>query len=83
MPIVTPTDTNDDVSGSQHVSNGGTDFSYRDADFDDIDNATSIGFYEHFSRTATDYTGHYYRGDMRHFPAIVVNPPAYAVGMYI
>lgn len=77
-PILTPTDTNDDVNGSQHAVNGGTDFSYRDASLSDLSNAESFGFYEYFSREGSGYTGHYYNGDGNHFAAIVVNPPAYA-----
>lgn len=83
LPILTPTDTNDDVNGSQHVSNGGTDFTYRDATAQDLLAATSIGYYEYFSRTETGYTGIQYNGDGRLFPAIVINPPAYAIDTHL
>lgn len=78
-PILVPTSTNDDVNGSQHASNGGTDFTYRDADMDDVQRATTLGYYEYFSNYGVGYTGHYYNGDGRHFDAIVLDPPAYAV----
>lgn len=78
--VLVPTDTNDDdVNGSQHARNGGNDFTYRDATDDDLDGASTLGYYEYFSGYGSGYTGHYYQGDMRHFPAIVINPPTYAV----
>ena len=78
LPVLVPTDTNDDVNGSQDSGGGGTDFTYRTATWDDVDHATTLGFYEYFSVEGDHYTGHYYNGDRRHFDAIVVNPPAYA-----
>lgn len=81
--ILIPTDSNDDVNGSQHVSDGGNDFTYRDADWDEIENASSLGFYEYFSNFGDVYTGHYYEGDMNHFCAIVVDPPPYAVEVIV
>lgn len=78
-PVLIPTDTNDDVNGSQHASNGGTDFTYRDATGADVENGvTALGYYEYFSNEGDHYTGHYYNGDRRHFAALVLNPPAYA-----
>ncbi len=79
LPILVPTDTNNDVNGSQHARNGGTDFTYRDANWDDVENASALGYYEYFSETGFGYTGHYYEGSDRKFDAIVINPPAYAV----
>lgn len=76
--ILTPTASNDDMNGSQHVSNGGTDFTYRDAAMDDIYGASTLGYYEYFSGYYGGYTGHYYNGDGRHFDAVVIDPPAYA-----
>lgn len=79
LSILVPTDSNDDVNGSQHVSDGGSDFTYRDATFEDVQNATSIGHYEYFSNFGDVYTGHYYNGDGNYFSAIVIDPPSYAV----
>ena len=78
-PILTPTDKNDDVNGSQHAYNGGTDFTYRDVSWDEVNDASSLGVYDYFSNYAGEYTGHYYQGDESHFRALVVNPPAYAI----
>lgn len=80
-PVLTPTASNDDVNGSQHARNGGTDFTYRDVEEDDLDGVTGIGYYEYFSDTYSTgiYTGHYYQGSDRKFDAIVLNPPTYAV----
>ena len=78
LKVLTPTATNDDVNGSQHVSNGGTDFTYRDAEVEDVAAASTLGYYEYFSGYYGDYTGHYYNGDGHHFAALVVDPPAYA-----
>lgn len=77
--VVTPTATNDDVNGSQHASNGGTDFTYRDATEEDVAAASTLGYYEYFTGYGDQYTGHYYNGDGRYFDAIVLDPPAYAV----
>ncbi len=81
--VLTPTDTNDDVNGSQHAADGGTDFSYRDATASEIVNASTLGYYEYFSETLSGYTGHYYNGDGNHFEAVVVDPPAYAASYWI
>lgn len=80
--VLTPTDTNDDINGSQHVSNGGTDFTYRDVTDADITDAHSLGVYEYFSGSRGCYTGHYYHGN-NHFTAVVINPPAYAAAVYV
>lgn len=77
--VLIPTDENDDVTGSQHAANGGNDFTYRDATWDEINDANSMGVYDYFSNYGGVYTGHYYQGDGAHFQALVVNPPAYAV----
>lgn len=81
MRVLTPTASNDDVNGSQHVSNGGTDFTYRDIEEDDLDGVTGLGYYEYFSETYSggEITGHYYNGSEQKFDAIVLNPPAYAI----
>ena len=76
--VVTPTATNDDVNGSQHARNGGTDFTYQDAVDTDLDTASSLGYYEYFSTYGNCYTGHYYNGEGDYFEAIVLDPPAYA-----
>lgn len=76
--VLVPTETNDDVNGSQHVTNGGNDFTYRDATEDDVASATTLGYYEYFSGYGSVYTGHYYEGDSRYFEAVVLDPPAYA-----
>lgn len=78
IPILKSSQTNDDVNGSQHVSHGGSDFTYVDADEDDVESATTLGYYEYFSEYGANYTGHYYQGSERKFAAIVVDPPAYA-----
>lgn len=78
-PFLIRTDSNDDINGSQHVTGGGTDFTYRDATEDEIINAESLGYYEYFSRYGDVYTGHYYQGEDHHFEAIVVDPPTYAI----
>lgn len=79
IPILVPTDSNDDVNGSQHARGGGNDFTYRDATETDLEGAAGLGHYEYFSGYHGNYTGHYYEGDSRHFAAIVINPPAYAI----
>jgi hypothetical protein len=80
MKVLTPTDTNNDVNGSQHVSNGGTDFTYRDVTESDLWDATSIGYYDYFGTVNSSiYTGHSYEGSERRFSAIVINPPEYAI----
>ena len=83
LQVLVPTDSNNDVNGSQHVSEGGTDFTYRHATIDDLENAHSLGFYEYFSGYYGNFTGHYYNGDGNHFEALVVNPPAYAATVYL
>lgn len=85
MRVLTPTATNDDVNGSQHARNGGTDFTYRDVEEDDLDGVSGIGYYEYFSDTYSTgiYTGHYYNGSDQKFEAIVLNPPAYAVTVIV
>jgi hypothetical protein len=83
MLVLVPTDSNDDVNRSQHARDGGNDFGYRDATEDDLDGATTLGHYEYFSGYGSGYTGHYYNGDGRHFEAIVLNPPAYAISHHI
>lgn len=79
IKVLVPSDSNDDVNGSQHVSNGGTDFTYRDADSDDVVNGSALGFYPYFRKFYSGYTGHSYEGEGEFFSAIVVDPPAYAV----
>lgn len=79
--ILTPTASNDDVNGSQHASNGGTDFTYEDASYDQLQDSYGISFgtYDYFAREGDHYTGHSYNGEGYRFQAVVVNPPAYAV----
>lgn len=81
--VIMPSETNDDVNGSQHVSNGGTDFTYVDASASDIAEASTMGYYEYFSREGSHYTGHYYNGEPTKFAAVVVDPPAYAASIHI
>jgi hypothetical protein len=83
--VLTPTASNDDVNGSQHAHNGGTDFTYRDIEEDDLSDVSGIGYYEYFSETYSggEITGHYYNGSERKFEAIVINPPAYAVRVIV
>lgn len=76
--VLVPTESNDDINGSQHASGGGTDFTYRDATDDDLQSVSTLGYYEYFSSYRGAYTGHYYEGDGDHFEALVLNPPAYA-----
>jgi hypothetical protein len=85
MRVLTPTASNNDVNGSQHVRNGGTDFTYRDVEEDDLDGVTGLGYYEYFSETYSggEITGHYYEGSEQKFEAIVLNPPAYAVTVHV
>lgn len=79
--ILTPTATNDDVNGSQHAYNGGTDFTYEDASCDQLEASYGISFgtYDYFAVEGDHYTGHSYHGEDHRFEAVVVNPPAYAV----
>lgn len=81
LQVVIPCSTNDDVNGSQHAPNGGTDFSYEDASEDQIRNASTLGYYEDF-RIITPglryYTGNQYHGEGNFFAALVIDPPAYA-----
>lgn len=77
--ILISTDENDDVTGSQHAADGGNDFTYRDATWEEVNDATSMGVYDYFSRYNDVYTGRYNQGDAAHFQALVVNSPAYAV----
>jgi hypothetical protein len=83
IKVLTPTDTNDDVNGSQHAANGGTDFTYRDVDSDDVAAAETLGVYDYFAETFNGYTGHYYQGSDYKFQAIVINPPTYAISYTI
>lgn len=79
LQILKPTATNDDVNGSQHASNGGTDFTYEDATIEDVIEGSALGYYEYFANGyAGNYTGHSYEGSGERFAAAVVNPPAYA-----
>ena len=81
LPVLKPTATNDDVNGSQHVSNGGTDFGYDDATVDDVVDGSTLGYYENFAESygsSGSYTGHSYEGSGSRFAAVVVDPPAYA-----
>lgn len=85
-PVLIPTATNDDINGSQHASGGGTDFSYEDASDSQIENASSLGYYEHFrsiSSSGAPYTGNQYHGEGYMFAAVVVDPPAYAAELHI
>lgn len=78
--VLTPTSSNNDINGSQHVNGGGTDFTYEDVDAHQVANATSLGDYEYFSKGEYgDYTGHYYEGSPEKFRALVIDPPLYAV----
>lgn len=77
-----PTDTNNDVDGSQH--NGDIDFTYEDATEANVHEATNLGYYEYFSQYGFGtYTGHYYNGSDDKFAAIVINPLAYAATVQI
>lgn len=78
--LVTPTSTNDDVDGSQR---NGSDFTYRDVTEEEVAHASSLGYYEYFSRQGDIYTGHYYQGEGQKFDAIVIDPPAYEVDIYL
>lgn len=80
-PILTPRASNDDVNGSQHASNGGNDFTYEDASYDQLEDSYGINFgtYDYFAREGSHYTGHSYHGEDSKFAAVVVNPPAYTV----
>lgn len=85
-PVLTPTATNDDINGSQHVANGGTDFSYEDASDSQIEDASSLGYYEYFlpiTAGSSIYTGNQYHGEGFMFAAVVVDPPAYAAEIYL
>jgi hypothetical protein len=79
--ILTPTAANDDVNGSQHASNGGNNFTYEDASYDQLSDSYGLTFgtYDYFAREGSLYTGHSYHGEGNRFEAIVVNPPTYAV----
>lgn len=85
MRVLTPTDSNDDVDGSQHARNGGNDFTYREITEEDLENVSGLGYYEYFSEgyTGDVITGHYYHGSSNKFEAIVINPPAYAVSVTV
>jgi len=84
VQVLTPTATNDDVNGSAHVADGGTDFTYQDATENDAAAATSLGYYEYFSDCGYGtYTGHYYNGSSSKFVAVVIDPPAYAATVHI
>lgn len=80
--VLKRTATNNDVDGSQH--DGEIDFTYEDADENDVRETTSLGYYEYFSQYGFGtYTGHYYNGSDQKFAAIVINPPAYAATVYV
>lgn len=81
MRVLSPTSSNDDINGSQHAANGGTDFTYEDAREDQFHSASSLGFYEYFAETFGGYTGHYYHGSDQKFAAVVIDPPAYAASV--
>ncbi len=86
LMILKPTATNDDINGSQHARNGGTDFTYEDADLEDVAEASSLGYYEYFrsiSSSGSPYTGNQYHGEGYMFAALVVDPPAYAAEIHI
>jgi hypothetical protein len=78
LPVLVPSASNDDVNGSQHARDGGTDFTYRDATLEDAQTATTAGRYEYFAVYGDGYTGHYYQGSGSKFEALVLDPPAYA-----
>lgn len=80
--ILTPTASNNDVDGSQH--SGGSDFNYEDASESDIENATSLGWYSGFSAYVGGvYTGNQCDGYGPLFSAVVIDPPDYAVDIWI
>lgn len=84
MPVLKPTAANDDVNGSQHASNGGNDFTYEDAELEDVLNGSALGYYEYFGTISTNYyTGHSYHGSDSKFAAVVIDPPAYAATVQI
>lgn len=82
VQVLTPTATNNDTNGSQH-GDGDTDFTYRDVTESDLSDIAALGYYEYFSGSRGHYTGHYYDGGGRHFDALVINPPAYAISQAI
>lgn len=79
LEVLIPSESNDDVNGSQHARNGGNDFTYDSATEENVLAAETLGHYEYFSSTGYGYTGHYYHGSDSKFAAIVIDPPAYAV----
>lgn len=84
LRVLMPTESNDDINGSQHAAGGGTDFTYEDATEADVAGARTLGYYQHFSvYSSTLYTGNQYQGDGNLFSAIVVDPPAYAADITI
>ena len=82
LPVLVPTEDNTDYDGSNFTINGDVaNFTYRDATEEDVHHATSAGYWEYFGEYAYDtsiYTGNQYETDSELFPAIVLDPPAYA-----
>lgn len=79
MPVLVPTDENNDTNGS---NSGGSNFTYRNATEDDVENATTVGIYDYFGAYSIDgsiYSGNQYETYGCLFEAIVLDPPAYAV----
>lgn len=83
MKVLIPTESNDDVNGSQHARNGGNDFTYTDPSEGDLNDVHGLGYYEYFSVEGDLYTGHYYNGSYDKFAAIVLDPPEYAVSVTV
>lgn len=85
--VLIPTDENTDYNGSNYTANGDVaNFTYRDVDYDDVDDAVNAGWWDYFGRYEYDtsiYTGNQYETDDSDlFPAIVLDPPAYAIEVY-
>ena len=82
IPVLVPTEENTDYNGSNFTINGDlANFTYRDATEEDVYHATSAGYWECFGEYTYDtsiYTGNQYDINGISFPAIVLDPPAYA-----
>lgn len=83
LPVLVPTDENNDINGSQHHPQE-INFTYRDATEEDVRKATTAGYYEYFGEYSYDtsiYSGNQYETNGYLFDAIVLDPPAYAVSV--
>lgn len=83
MTVLVPTEDNTDYDGSNFTRNGKVaNFTYRDATEEDVENATSAGYWEYFGEYRYNpdiYTGNQYETDSYMFESIVLDPPAYAI----